>query len=233
MSNLKVGLVRLCKTPAGWKRYPAVFGKNGRLKPGVVQVNGRERDYPVGRYQVRWYEGRKTTYKDVGDHPMEALNEMRRTAHLLIARDESKSAGVLLDEGTERQVLSRELSRFVRATEDRGSLVAAGMYRAAGREFLEVVGKTYADEIKPDDLLRFQRALRARGCSDRTVHNRHANVMAFLRACGLDTKALAPQRPKYEKTLPEVYTPEEMKKFLGAAMDQKLRLTFEILLKCG
>lgn len=233
MSNLKTSLVRLCKTPAGWKRYPAVIGKNGRIKPGVALVDGKEREFPVGRYQVRWYEGRKTSYKDVGDHPMEALNAMRRQAHLLLARDESKAAGVLLDEGTERIILARELSRFVRAAEDRGSTVAAGMYRAAGREFLETIGKTYADEIRHEDLTKFQRALRERGCSDRTVHNRHANVLAFLRACGLDTKALSPHRPRYEKTLPEVYTTEEMKRFFQIEMDEKLRLTFQILLKCG
>lgn len=233
MSNLKVGLVRLCKTPEGWKRYPAVFGKNGRIKPGVALVDGREKEFPVGRYQVRWYEGRKTAYKDVGDHAMEALNQMRRQSHLLLARDESKAAGVELNEEVERAILSRQLSRFVRATEDRGSTVAAQMYKAAGREFIEVVGKTYADEIKPEDLTKFQRALRDRGCSDRTVHNRHANVMAFLRACGIDTKALAPHRPRYEKTLPEVYGLEELKQFFAGIDDEKLHNTFEILLKCG
>lgn len=233
MSNLKVGLVRLCKTPEGWKRFPAVFGKNGRIKPGIVLVNGREREFPVGRYQVRWYEGKKTTYKDVGDHPMEALNALRRQSHLLLARDESKAAGVEISEGIERVPLSRELARFVRATEDRGSSVAATMYKAAGTEFLQVTGKTYADEVTQDDLLRFQRALRDRGCSDRTIHNRHANVLAFLRSCGVDTKSLAPHRPRYEKTLPEVYTTEEMRAFLGSLKDEKLRITFGLLLRCG
>jgi integrase len=232
MSNLKVGLVRLCKTPEGWKRYPAVFGKNGRIKPGVVLVNGKEKEFP-GRYQVRWYEGRKTTYKDVGDHPMEALNQLRRQSHLLVARDESKAAGVSLDEGSERVPLSRELARFVRATEDRGSSVAASMYKAAGTEFIEVTGKNFADEVKAEDLQKFQRALRARGCSDRTIHNRHANVLAFLRSCGVDTKSLAPHRPRYEKAIPEVYTTEECRQFFSSLDDEKLRITFEILLKCG
>ena len=33
MANLKAALVRYCKTPVGWRRYPAVIGKNGKVKP--------------------------------------------------------------------------------------------------------------------------------------------------------------------------------------------------------
>ena len=50
--------------------------------------------------------------------------------------------------------------------------------------------------------------------SDRTIANRHSHVTAFLRFCKLDVKALAPIKPKYEKTLPEIYTTEEMRVFL-------------------
>jgi len=234
MSNLKVTVVKLCKTPEGWKRYRVVFGKNGRIKPGVVLIDGVEREAPPGgRFQVRWYEGRKTTYKDVGMNAADAMAAMQRQAQLLMARDSSKAAGVKLDEGTERIALTRELDRFVTATEDRGSMVAAAIYRTVGREFLQTVGKVYADELAGEDLTRYQRALRLRGLSDRTISNRHANVLAFLRSCKLDVKALAPSRPRYEKTLPEVYSPEEMRVFFASLDDPKLRLTFEILLKCG
>jgi hypothetical protein len=52
MANRKVVLVRLCKTEKGWRRYPAVVGKNGRIKPGFVKVAGKEREYREGRYQL-------------------------------------------------------------------------------------------------------------------------------------------------------------------------------------
>lgn len=235
MPNLKTVLVRLCKTPEGWKRFPVVYGKNGRIKPDAVLVHGRERDYPVGRYQVRWYEGRKTTYRDVGDHPMEALAALRQQSQLLLARDAAEGAGVTINEEQKRIVLFNELGRFVESTRDRGSLVAANMYNAAAREFLETVGKTYADELDLDDLVKFRKALKDRGCADRTIHNRHANVLSFLRWCKLDVKALSParHRPKFEKTIPEVYSPEDMKKLFDSIKDPKLYNGYQILLKCG
>jgi hypothetical protein len=35
MANRNVTLVRQCKTEKGWRRYPAVIGKNGRVALGV------------------------------------------------------------------------------------------------------------------------------------------------------------------------------------------------------
>jgi integrase len=235
MGNRKVTVVKLCKMPDGaWKRYPVVFSKNGRIKPGVIVIDGEEREAPaVSRYQVRWYEGKTTTYKDVGDSGADALAAMHRQSQLLIAREASKNAGVTIDEGVVRLNLVREMARFVNATEDRGSIVAAGIYQTAVKEFLEVTGRVYADELTGLDMTRYQKALRARGCSDRTISNRHQNVLSFLRWLKLDVKALAPNRPRYEKTLPEVYSVEEMQKFFATIDDEKLRLTYEILLKCG
>ena len=56
MANRKVSLVRYCKTPDGWRRYSAVIGKNGRIKPGFVTVKGRQHHYPEGHYEARYYE---------------------------------------------------------------------------------------------------------------------------------------------------------------------------------
>ena len=59
-------------------------------------------------------------------------------------------------------------------------------------EFLEVTGKVYADELEGEDVLKYQRALRKRGMSDRTIANRHTHVTAFLRFCKLDVKVSCP-----------------------------------------
>ncbi|MGD0737744.1 MAG: hypothetical protein ABR976_21635 [Terracidiphilus sp.] len=64
MANKKVILVRLCKTAKGWRRYPAAVGKNGRIKPNFVIVDGQEREFKEGRYQLRTYEGTRMVYKD-------------------------------------------------------------------------------------------------------------------------------------------------------------------------
>jgi len=233
MANKKVVLIRLCKTEKGWRRYRAVIGKNGRVKPGFVIVDGKERKYPNGRYQLRTYVGSRMIYRDAGENAAAALTAQTKTEHLLQAKVAAKEAGVKIEEVPGRLSLTRELNRFVQAAEDRGSNSAAAVYRTAADEFLRIVGKTFADEITPEDILLHQRGLRKRGCEQRTIANRHACITAFLRFCKLDVKTLAPAKPKFEKTVPEVYATEELRTFFGSIKDEHLYLIFEILLKCG
>ena len=233
MANRKVVLVRLCKTEKGWRRYPAVVGKNGRIKPDFVVVDGKERKYPDGRYQLRTYVGSRMIYRDAGENAAAAITAQTKAEHLLQAKASAKQAGVKIEEVPGRLSLARELNRFVQAAEDRGSNSAAAVYRTAADEFLRIVGKTFADEITPEDILLHQRGLRKRGCEPRTIANRHASVTAFLRFCKLDVKTLAPAKPKYEKTVPEVYSTEELRAFFASIKDEHLYLIFETLLKCG
>jgi hypothetical protein len=94
MANKKTVIVRLCKTPYGWRRYPAVLDKSGRIKPGLVLADGEEREFPVGRYQVRSYAGRRTVYKDVGDDPGRALAEQREQSEYLVTRSSLRKESV-------------------------------------------------------------------------------------------------------------------------------------------
>lgn len=220
-------------TERGWRRYPAVIGKNGRVKPGFVIVDGKERKYPEGRYQLRTYVGSKMINRDAGENAAAALTAQTKTEHLLQAKAAAKEAGVKIEEVPGRLSLALELNRFVQAAEDRGSNSAAAVYRTAVDEFLKIIGKTFADEITPEDVLLHQRGLRKRKCEPRTIANRHASVTAFLRFCKLDAKTLAPAKPKYEKTVPEVYSTEELKAFFASIKDEHLYLIFETLLKCG
>jgi integrase len=234
VANRKVTLVRLCKTEKGWRRYPAVVGKNGRVRPGFVLVDGQEREYPVGRYQLRTYDGARMIYRDAGENAAAAATARAKAEHKLTAKVEAKAAGVKLEEDAPGRVsLVSGLRRFISAAEDRGSRRAAEAYRQAGEEFLKVIGKTYADEITPDDVLRHQRALRNRGLEPRTISNRHVCIKSFLRFLNLDTKALAPTAPKYEKRIPEIYSPEELKALFASITDEGLSLTYELLLKTG
>jgi hypothetical protein len=52
----------MAKTESGWKRFPVVTGRNGRLKKGAVLIGGREHSYPNGHFEVRFYENRRTQY---------------------------------------------------------------------------------------------------------------------------------------------------------------------------
>jgi hypothetical protein len=202
--------MRYCKTEDGWKRLPAVIGGNGRVRPGYATHNGKPVEYPLGTYKLRFYVGGKVKYDDAGDDGAEALLKLRQKMLFLTAQDAATSAGAALVEEPSRMTLRRQLDRFVLATQDRGSNVAADAYRLAVDDFLTLTAKGYGDQLTADDMRAYLRVLRGRGLSARTLYNRYSNVKAFLRFCELDPKKLAPAAPKYEKGLPEVYTGPEI-----------------------
>lgn len=233
MANRKATLIRLCKTENGWRRYPAVVGKNGRVKPGFVQVGKTEKEYPEGRYQLRVYEGSKMKYVDAGNHAGSAQQAHNRQTLILSAKHSAKEAGIKIEAIPERNSLVHFLDKFIEATHDRGSEVAAITYESHCREFLYILGKIYPDEILPADILRHQQMLRKRSMSDRTVRNRYNSVMSFLKFAGLDVKQLSPHKPKYEKTIPESYNQEELAVFFASLKTEQHHLIFDLLLKTG
>jgi integrase len=238
MANRKAVLVWLCKTEKGWRRYPAVIGANGRARAGVVRIEGQEHKYPEGRFQIRFYEGCRMIYKDAGKLASGAMTSRVKAEHLLTAKNEAKAAGakMAVEEEFERTGLRKALKACEQAALDRGAPESAEVIRRSGQDFLRISKRVYADEIIAEDMLRFQRELRKEGKADRTIHNRYAAIVAFLKHMGLDAKVIAPRRPKYEKKLPQVYSQGQMRKlfeFLSKKKREKLAITFEILLKAG
>jgi hypothetical protein len=95
------------------------------VKPGFVLVDGKEKEFKVGRYQLRSYEGSRMVYVEAGEHAGDASAGRDKAINLLAAKDSATVAGVKVEETPKRRNLRRELNRFVTAKEDRGSMVAA------------------------------------------------------------------------------------------------------------
>jgi len=203
------------------------------VRPGYVRQDGKLVEYPQGSYLLRYYEGSKVRYESIGDSAADALLKLHQKERLLAAQDAAAGAGAVLVEEPSRVRLQTQLDRFILATEDRGSNIAADAYRLAVDEFLIVTGKAYADQLTADDMRAYLRALRSRGLSPRTLYNRYSNVKGYLRFSGLDVKKLAPAAPKYEQGLPEVYTGLEIKAFFASLTDDYHRVLFTVLLQCG
>jgi integrase len=235
MANRKVILVRRCKTDGGWRYYPVVMGKNGKVKPGFVLVKGIERYYPEGHYALRTYVGDQIVYEKLTDHASDAKDARDRALHLVTAKSSALAAGAVIVTEPGRKNLRSEYKKFLQATEDRGSMEAADVYRLAIDEFLQVIGKTYVDEITPEEITKFHKALQNRGMVARTVSNRHNSVRAFMIYLKLDHKDM-PKPPRFVKTMPEIYTLEEMTSFfaaIDASKDFKLKVMFETYLQTG
>lgn len=73
--------------------------------------------------------------------------------------------------------------------------------------------------ISKEHLTQFCAALREKGLSDRTVSNKYKRLRSFLKFAGHDVKLSKDDRPKFEKTLPTIYTKEETQRLLQHADD--------------
>ncbi len=234
MANTKVVLMCRVKTQNGWGHYRAAYSANGRVKPNTVIIDGREVKHTTGYYELRTYDGPKPVYESLKDTtPTEAEYRRKKKASELSARVIAKKAGVqVVPVDPRRKTLADRLKQFLADTLDRGSREAAEVYELACNEFLEVTGRQFSDEIVPEDITKFHKALTARGMSKRTVSNRHANVKAFLLFLGHDVKSL-PKPPKFDKTIPEIFSDEELKALLVAVTTPRENLLFRFLLQTG
>jgi integrase len=248
MANRKVVLVRYCRTESGWKRYPAVIGKTGKVKPAAVWVGKEVQEFPQGTYQLRLYRGRKLIYEPVGNDPSEALAARDYREKELAAEYAVGIAGLKIEAETpHRFVLPRAKEEFMRRkrlTRRRGGIPldkeTLSSYENIISEFLKVSGRVYADTITDLDLMEFFEHLRKRELSERTVANYYQALSAFLRYCKVDAKNLLRKedgsednRPHFDDALPEAYTREEVESFLAACTSERDRLVFEFLLKTG
>jgi integrase len=238
MANKRVTLVRKCKTADGWRYYPAVMSANGKVKPDTVLVDGAEKKYEVGHYELRSYVGSKLVYTRLKDmnatDALSALKNAQKTANALaIAGD----AGVRVVADPKRVMLTDAATNFVTAALNRKSTEAAEIYQRTLDEFLAGCKKLYADELTHEDVLKFHGQMRGRGLADRTVHNRHKSLRSFLLSLGFRDDALnklaGDKPPKFEKTLPDIYDPEDLTPFFKSLTTDYDQLLFRLLLMTG
>src|SRR5437879_2871825 len=108
----------LCKTPDGWKRYPVLMAKNGRVRTGYVIAGGKEEHYPEGRFQIRVKKEGKRTWENAGDDAGEALNERARLSLRREAQDKAEAAGTQLVEEPGRIAIRPAVTRYLQRCND-------------------------------------------------------------------------------------------------------------------
>jgi integrase len=237
VANRRVSLYRKCKTPDGWRRYQVAMSANGKIKPNAVIVDGKEAAFPVGHYELRSFEGSKTKWTRVKGNATDALAELKQAQKRANAVVMADDAGVQVVEDEIRIPLRDAHRRFVQAALARGSKEAAEIYQRTLENFFGGCSKTYADQLTQEDVLKFHGQMRSRGLSDRTVHNRHMNLRSFLFTLGFNAEQVktiaGKQAPKFEKTMPEIYEPADLKAFFDSLETDYDRLLFDVLLKTG
>ena len=232
MANTTVTLMRRCRTENGWKHHPVAMGKSGRVRPEYALVDGEPIHFPIGHYELRFYEGRKPRYVNVGKNAADALAARDAKEKLLAAKTAAHEAGVKLPEVPGRVYLRRVATLYVDDRKNEGAMEAARDAELVTSEFMADCGKTFLDEMTKADILNYHKTLRKNGQTDRTLANKHQRLRSFFRFAGVDVNALMPAKPKFEKELPTVYNPEQIGALLTAC-DPYMRLASELGLKCG
>jgi integrase len=233
VANRRVTLVINAKSEKGWRRFPAVLSKNGRVRSGYGVVQGEPAPFTQFRYELRMFEGSNLVYKPAGLNAQDAQALQQREQRKKSVRSEAIAAGIGLIEEETRTALRSAADRYVQRTKDAQAPKAAVVYRTALDHFLEAVTAQYVDEVDDDVLLSFHAALRRRGNGARTIANKHAAVKGFLIWAGADPKAIGKRKPRYEKRVPVVYGGDEMGTLLSSNDNPYFAVVLDVLRMAG
>ena len=231
----KVVLCWRAKTPRGWRHFPCLFHRqHGKTLPrhGWVLDDGREVEYPQGRYELRTYQGGKMVYTPLdATHPAEAQWALQRAQREAQTRRTVKADPLHL--------MRAAVEAYLRDLEQRKKPEMHEKAEHVLEEFRHFCSNTptklptviHTRRVTREHLLGFHAWLRKRGNSERTIADKHLRVKAWLRFCKVDTSWF-PAVPKFEKTLPTIYDDEQIQAIRGAA-DDYMRIAIDLCWMLG
>jgi len=230
--NREVNLTKRVNTAQGLRYCPVALSANGRVKPDLVLVNGKEARHPEGAYYLEWREGSKRVRLSVGKDAADAsARRLRKEAELNAINN--GVAVVAADEHNGPRSVSAAVAEFLDETKLTKKPKTLAAYSTALGYFQESCSKMYLEDIERRDLLKFSAFLRdEKEQSPRSVYNKFENVMTFLKAQGIRGLVGKNDWPRYVEEEPEVYEREELEK-LFAVCDREERLWYEFFLMTG
>ncbi len=228
--NRECNVTKRVQTSKGLRYCPVVLSANGRIKPDMVKVNGREERHPEGAYYLEWREGKRIRLS-VGKDPADAsARRLRKEAELNAINN---GVQVSSPEGNGHRLVSAAVTEFLEETKLSHKPRSYAAYATALRYFTESCTKTSLEDIKRVDLLRFAAFLRdEKEQSPRTVYNKFEILMTFLKRCGISGLVGKNDWPRFTEEEPEVYEREDLDT-LFAACDAEERLWYEFFLMTG
>lgn len=231
MANREVNLTKRVQTLQGWRYCRVVLSANGRVKPDVITVNGREERHPEGAYYLEWREGVKRIRLSVGKDPADANARRQRKEAELNAVNNGVS--VVPDGQNGQRSIAEAVADFLDETKLTKKPKTLAAYSTALKYFTESCHKLNLDEIDRRDLLKFHAFLRDdKEQAPRSCWNKFANVMSFLKAQGIRGVVGKNDWPRYTEEEPEIYEQEELNE-LFAKCDAEERLWYEFFLMTG
>ena len=232
MPNREVNLTKRINTSSGMRYCPVVLSANGRVKPDLVLVNGKEERHPEGAYYLEWREGTKRVRVSVGKDAQDATAQrLRKEAEL-----NAKNHGVAVTPPSPKnghRLLSAAISEWLAEIKLTKKPKTFAAYSNGLGYFAESCDKHYVEDVERRDLLSFAAYLRdEKKLAPQTCHNRFRYVVSFLKSCGIRSLAQKNDWPQFVEEEPEVYEREELDKLFKACTEEE-QLHYEFFLMTG
>jgi integrase/recombinase XerD len=225
--NREVNLTKRVQTPHGWRYCTVVLSANGRVKPDLVVVNGKQETHKEGAYYLEWREGSKRVRLSVGKDPADASARRQRKEAELIG------VAVVPDGENGNRSVAAAVADFLDETKLTKKPKTLAAYTTALSYFTESCHKLNLEDIDRRDLLKFHAFLRDnKEQAPRSCWNKFATVMSFLKAHGIRGLAGKNDWPRFTEEEPEIYEREELNK-LFAKCDAEELLWYEFFLMTG
>ena len=182
--NREVNLTKRIQTPHGWRYCRVVLSANGRVKPDLVVVNGKQECHTEGAYYLEWREGAKRVRLSVGKDPADAsARRQRKEAELNAVNN---GVAVLPDSQNGNRSVAAAVAEFLDETKLTKKPKTLAAYSTALAYFVGSCHKLSLEEIDRKDLLKFSAFLRDdKEQAPRSVYNKFENVMTFFKAQGI------------------------------------------------
>src|SRR5438445_5573225 len=229
--NREVNLSKRVRTSKGLRYCSVVTSKNGRIKPDVVLIDGKEERHTEGAYYLSWYVGRKLIRLSVGKDAADAGARRLQKEAELNAANNGEVPQIPSQNDQNGQNGHRSVALAVTGFLDETKLTkkpkTLAAYRTALSYFTESCPKLYLEDLERKDLLKFSAFLRdEKGQAPRSCWNKFSNVMSFLKAQGIRGLVGKNDWPRFVEEEPEVYSNEDLKQ-LFAKCGPEERLWYE------
>jgi integrase/recombinase XerD len=227
-----VNLTKRVQTADGLRYCPVAQSANGRVKPDVVLVSGKEERHPEGAYYLEWREHNKRVRLSVGKDAADASGRRQRKEAELHALNNGVAVLPENDQNGRRS-LAAAAAEFLDDTKLTKKPKTLAAYATAVNYFTESCPKLYLQDIERKDLLKFCVFLRdEKEQAPRSVYNKFENVMTFLKAQGIRGLVGKNDWPRFVEEEPEIYEREELDT-LFAECNAEERLWYEFFLMTG
>jgi integrase/recombinase XerD len=230
--NREVNLTKRVKTAQGLRYCRVALSANGRVKPDLVLVNGKEECHPEGAYYLEWREGSKRVRLSVGKDAADASTRRLRKEAELNALNHGLAVSRQGEQNGHRSIAAA-ITDFLDETKLTKKPKTLAAYSTALSYFQQSCPKLYLDDIERGDLLKFSAFLRdEKEQSPRSCWNKFSNVMSFLKSHGIRGLVGKNDWPRYVEEEPQIYEREELNKLL-AACNREEQLWYEFFLMTG